>query len=163
MVGLTAGEAGAGWAGGILAVVNKFGGSSLDRLAEGFDDATIAATYAPGSAPARYVLGPHARTIDEDVAALRASDPLNHVSAESPAFLLFHGDDDRLISPVQTALLHQALVSAGVDSTRYVVTGAGHGDIAVKRGEQKLWTTKPVMQLILDFLERTVAPSAGGC
>jgi acetyl esterase/lipase len=152
MVGLTGSD--------ILAVVNKFGGSSLDRLAEGFDESTIAATYAPGNAPARYVHGAEALTIDEDAVALRASDPVNHVSAKSPAFLLFHGSDDRLVSPVQTALLHHALRSAGGNSTRYVVSGAGHGDIAVKGGEEKLWTTEPMMQLIVEFLDKNIGLAA---
>jgi acetyl esterase/lipase len=144
----------------IRAVIDKFGGSSLERLAEGFDDATIAATYAPGNAPARYVHGPAASAIDQDLDALRAADPVSHVSADAPAFLLFHGDDDRLISPIQTAVLHQALRSTGADSTRYLVTAAGHGDIAVKGGEEKLWTTVPMMQLLVEFLNRTLKSGA---
>jgi acetyl esterase/lipase len=140
----------------ILAVIDKFGGSSLDRLAEGFDAATVAATYARGNALAHYVHGPHAESIDDDDDTLRASDPTSHVSADTPPFLIFHGGDDRLVSPVQTAILHHALRLAGADSTRYVVDGAGHGDIAVKGGEEKYWTTVPMMQLIVGFLDRTL-------
>ena len=142
--------------GTVAAVVNKFGGSALERLADGFDDATIAATYVPGNAPARYVHGPRARLIDDDEAALRAADPVSYASADAPSFLLFHGSDDRLVSPVQTALLHRALLAAGADSTRYVVLGAGHGDIAVKGGEEKYWTTVPMMRIITDFLDRAL-------
>ncbi|HEY4224812.1 MAG TPA: alpha/beta hydrolase [Pseudolysinimonas sp.] len=144
-------------AGEVLAVVDKFGGSSLDRLAEGFDERTVAAAAAPGSAPARYVHGPTARSLEDDVAELRAADPISYVTAGPPAFLLFHGTNDRIISPVQTAALHHALLAAGAASTRYLVEGAGHGDIAVTSGEEKLWTTEPMLRLIVEFLDRQLS------
>lgn len=142
--------------GGVGAVVNKFGGSALERLAEGFDDASASATYASGNPVARYVHGPNGTTIDEDTAELRAADPTSHASGNTPPFLIFHGTDDRLTSPIQTQILHHALRAAGADSTRYLVIGAGHGDIAVKGGEEKFWTTVPMMQLIIDFLDGTI-------
>ena len=143
-------------AGDIRAVIDKFGGSSLERIAEGFDDATVAAADGPGNPVARYVHGPDARFIRDNARTLRAADPVSHVGPDSPPFLLFHGGDDRLISPVQTAVLHRALRAAGADSTRYLVNGAGHGDIAVKGGEEKYWTTEPMMRIIVDFLDRTL-------
>ncbi|MDQ1550767.1 MAG: hypothetical protein QOD50_189 [Actinomycetota bacterium] len=147
-------------AGDVLAVVNKFGGSALGRLAEGFDPETVAATNADGGPIARYVHGPNAKFIDDDPAALNVADPATYAAAGTPPFLLFHGSDDRLISPVQTAALHRVLRAAGADSTRYVVLGAGHGDIAVKGGEEKFWTTAPMMRIITDFLDRTVGRSS---
>ena len=75
-----------------------------------------------------------------------------------PPFLHFHGSDDRIISPVQTQHLHAALRAAGADTTRYLVTGAGHGDIAVKSGEEKLWTTEPMLVISTEFLARALAP-----
>ena len=140
----------------ILAVVDKFGGSALERLGEGFDDATVAKIQAPGNPIARYVHGPSAQLITDDQDALTASNPSTHLSPSTPAFLLFHGSDDRLISPVGTAALHQALTTARIDSTWYVIDSAGHGDLAVKGGEEKYWTTVPVMTLITTFLDRTV-------
>ena len=142
--------------GDVLAVVNKFGGSSLGRLAEGFDPATVAATDAEGGPIARYIHGPRAKFIGDDPAAVNTADPATYATATTPPFLLFHGSDDRLISPVQTAALHHALRAAGADSTRYVVLGAGHGDIAVKGGEEKFWTTVPMMRIITDFLDRAL-------
>ncbi len=136
----------------IQAVIDKFGASDLRRLADGFDQATIDAVYAPGNAIARYVHGPHAVSLDDDPAAVTAADPTTYVSASTPPFLIFHGSDDRIISPVQTELLHRALVRAGADSVRYLVTGAGHGDIAVKGGEEKYWTTASMLTLMTDFL-----------
>ena len=154
MLGVTAGSDGRPGGEAILAVVDKFGGSALDRLAEGFDDETIAKVTAPGNPIARYIHGPGAHSLADDPEALRASDPATHVTASAPAFLLFHGSDDRIISPVQTGALHHALHAAGAESTWYIVDGAGHGDLAVKGGEEKYWTTGPMMTLLTDFLDR---------
>ena len=77
------------------------------------------------------------------------------MNATAPPFLIFHGSDDRIISPAQTALLHRALLRAGASSTRYLVTGAGHGDLAVKGGEERFWTTKSMTQIMTDFLARS--------
>jgi acetyl esterase/lipase len=139
----------------VAAVINKFGASSLERLAEGFDQETIAMNDAPGNPLAQYVHGPQAVSVSDDLAALTASDPISHISSSAPAFLLFHGTDDRIVSPVQTELLHRALRAAGADSTRYLIEGAGHGDIALKRREDKYWSTVPVMKIIVDFLGRS--------
>ncbi|WP_137843338.1 alpha/beta hydrolase [Microbacterium sp. 2FI] len=144
----------------ILAVVDKFGGSALDRLGEGFDDATVAQIQSPGNSLARYIHGPGARLVTDDLSALREADPATHVSANTPPFLLFHGSADRLISPVGTAALHQALCAADVDSTWYLIDGAGHGDLAVRGGEEKYWTTVPMMTMITDFLDRAVRDRA---
>ena len=148
----------------IQAVIDKFGGSDLSRLAEGFDPATIDAVNSPGNAVARYVTGPRAVTIDDYPAAVVAADPASYATSEAPPFLIFHGSDDRIISPVQTALLHRALRQAGADSTRYLVTGAGHGDLAVKGGEERFWTTDSMLRLMTEFLERAFAsdPQAAG-
>ena len=154
MVGVTARSERGEEGNAILAVIDKFGGSALDRLAEGFDEATIAAVYAPGNSIARYVNGPEARLITDDPDALRAADPAAQVTPDAPAFLLFHGSDDRIISPVQTGLLHHALRAADVPSAWYIVDGAGHGDLAVKGGEEKYWTTEPMLRLLADFLDR---------
>ena len=141
---------------GVQAIIDKFGGSDLGRLADGFDQATIDAVDVPGNAIARYVHGARAVHIGDDPEAVSAADPATHVNPSTPPFLLFHGSDDRIISPVQTALLHRALLGAGVRSTRYLVTGAGHGDIAVKGGEERFWTTASMLTLITDFLAESL-------
>ncbi len=160
MVGLTNGDSRLNPDGTkVAAVVDKFGASSLDRLAEGFDQEAMDATYAPRSAIARYIHGPQAQLVSDSPAALKAADPITYVSSTAPPFLLFHGSDDRLISPLQTALLHAALRASGADSTRYLITGAGHGDIAIKSGEEKFWTTVPMMNILVDFLGHTLGGS----
>jgi predicted esterase len=63
-----------------------------------------------------------------------------------------HGDDDRIIPPAQTLELRQALRTAGADSTRYLLVGAGHGRLALSRTQARQWTSVQVMTIIKDFL-----------
>jgi acetyl esterase/lipase len=144
----------------VQAVVNKFGGSDLTLIASGLDEATVAANSGPNTSLARYVFGPGTgKALEDDADAVREADPASHASGDAPPFLIFHGSDDRIISPVQTAHLHGALRTAGADSTRYLIAGAGHGDIAVKGGEEKYWTTEPMLRFATDFLARALAPA----
>ena len=142
----------------VQAVVNKFGGSDLTMIASGFDDRTVQMNSGPHIPLARYVFGPGTgRALEDDADAVREADPASHATADAPAFLIFHGSDDRIISPVQTSHLHDRLRAVGADSTRYLITGAGHGDIAVKGGEERFWTTEPMLAIATGFLERTLA------
>ena len=145
----------------VQAVIDKFGGSDLSQIAAGFDAATVAANSGPATSFAKYVFGPEGLLdFADDPAGLAAADPTSHLGPHVPPFLLFHGTDDRIISPVQTAHLHRALRAAGASSERYLIEGAGHGDLAVKGGEERLWTTRAVMQLMIDFLDGTLKSSA---
>ena len=57
----------------------------------------------------------------------------------------------------QTLLLHTALLEHGVQSTRYVLDGAGHGDLAAMLGDPKAalpWSTRQLLGYITDFLGR---------
>jgi acetyl esterase/lipase len=81
------------------------------------------------------------------------ANPIDLIRPGAPAFLLFHGDDDRIIPPAQTLRLHQALRAAGVDSTHYLLAGAGHGRLARNRRQARQWTSIQVMTLIQRFLD----------
>jgi acetyl esterase/lipase len=98
---------------------------------------------------------PDANTLDLGVATTIAN-PLTYIHANTPPFLIFHGNQDRMVSPSQTLILHDTLAAAGVRSTRYVVDGAGHGDLTFLGDTQSglLWSTNKVMNLIVDFLNR---------
>ncbi len=65
--------------------------------------------------------------------AQRAS-PLAHVSARAAAFLIVHGDRDRVVPPRQAVSLHEALRAAGVESTLHLIPGADHGGPAFSAG-----------------------------
>lgn len=166
MTGVTGHDARWGESGSpVHAIVDKFGASDLSRIAEGFDDDTKGKTLGPGNALATFAIGPRASTLDDDPAAVRTADPSRRTADATAAFLLFHGSDDRIVSPIQTSILHDALRDAGVRSRRVLVKGAGHGDIAVTSGEEKYWTTEPMLGIIVDFLAaelRSPAATSGG-
>ena len=142
----------------VNAVVNQFGASNLLKLADDFDPAFRAAHLAPGTPNAAFVLGHDANySLKDDPVAVAAADPATLVNPASPPYLHFHGSADRFVSPSQTLLLHSALLAQGVESTRYVLTGADHGDLAVFFGnpdDALPWSTQEVLGYITDFLDR---------
>ncbi|HEV7613628.1 MAG TPA: prolyl oligopeptidase family serine peptidase [Steroidobacteraceae bacterium] len=84
----------------------------------------------PGNSLAQYIaMVPGTRLLDTQIATT-AANPVTYVKPDHPPFLIFHGNRDRLISPSQTLILHNALSAAGGHSVRYVLDGAGHGDLS---------------------------------
>jgi acetyl esterase/lipase len=144
----------------VQAVIDKFGASDLSKIATDFDEETRNSFGAPGSPVAAYVFGPGTtKGITDDPDLVARADPASHLHAGTPPFLLMHGDADRLISPSQTLLLHTALQAKGLDSTRYVLAGADHGDLAFLGGDAAAglpWSTRTTMELITAFLDRTL-------
>jgi len=129
------------------AVIDKFGPSDMARIGADFDDDTATALTSPSFVSTQYFTG----------APPGAADPMSYVHADAPPFLFMHGADDRIVSPSQTLLLHNALRAAGADSTRYLIDGAGHGDLAAVGGNVKsaqLWSTTGAMQDLVGFLAR---------
>jgi len=130
----------------VQAVVDKFGPSDVSKIAADFDP-QLRASYQANNPFLPYLEGN----------AATAANPLTYIKATAPPFLIFHGSQDRLVSPSQTLLLHNALAAAGVRSTRYVLEGAGHGDLAFMGDfEAGLpWSTRQTMGIIVDFLKAT--------
>jgi acetyl esterase/lipase len=128
----------------VQAVVDKFGPSDVSKIAADFDP-QLRASYQANNPFLPYLEGK----------AATAANPLTYIKATAPPFLIFHGSQDRLVSPSQTLLLHNALAAAGVRSTRYVLEGAGHGDLAfmgdIEAGLP--WSTRQTMGIIIDFLK----------
>ena len=129
----------------IRAVVDQFGASDLARIADGFDPRMQVALADPRHPVRRY------RAID--------ANPTDIVRPDAPAFLLLHGDDDRIIPPAQTLMLHRALRAAGADSTYYLLTGAGHGRLALNRQQARQWSSMQLMTIISEFLDRHLQSS----
>jgi acetyl esterase/lipase len=156
MVGTTNGdprfEAGEhlGTSSDVQAVVDKFGASDVPRIADDFDAAMQAFYANPNGPVARY-------TASVDPAA---ADPLDQVDPTDPPFLLLHGTADTIVSPSQTLILHDALLGAGVDSTRLVLVDAGHGDLAFLGDAQAglPWSTVEVMDRTVDWLDEHLRP-----
>lgn len=75
---------------------------------------------------------------------IKVTNPISYISEKTPPFLLMHGDADTLVPPVHTEMLHKALIEKGRESTRYVVTGAGHSD--------EYWFQPEIIKTIINFL-----------
>jgi acetyl esterase/lipase len=142
----------------VQAVVDEFGPSDLSNVASDYDTAAQKANYAAGDSLAQFVFGPGTKlSVRDDPAAVVPTNPVTYVSSSSPPFVLLHGSADQLVSPSQTLILHTALRAKGVDSTRYVVKGANHGDLTFMGGDPnaaKQWSSQQVMGDIVSFLNK---------
>ncbi|MFJ2829784.1 alpha/beta hydrolase fold domain-containing protein [Streptomyces sp. NPDC087263] len=140
----------------VQAVVDEFGPSELSKTASDFDAATQKTYLAAGTNTAQFVFGAGTKkTLTDDPAAIKAADPSTYADSSDPAFVLLHGSDDHLVSPSQTLTLHNTLLAKGVDSTRYVLKGADHGDLTFMGGDSSAglkWSTEQVMGDIVTFL-----------
>ncbi len=122
----------------IKAVIDEFGASDIRRVGDEFDPRMRTAVADPRHPIHRF--------------GAADTNPIDLIGSTGPAFLLLHGDDDRIIPPAQTLMLHRALRSAGLDSTYRLLAGAGHGPLALNRGQVRQWTSVQVMTIITDFL-----------
>jgi acetyl esterase/lipase len=139
-------------------VIDKFGASDTSKLAADFDSHAREAGDAKDNPIAKYIgLDPASHRLDVRVAAT-AANPLAYITQADPPFLIFHGSQDKLISPSQTLILHNALTAAGAHSTRYVLDGAGHGDLAFLGDTHSglPWSTNQTMGLIVGFLRTSL-------
>ena len=142
----------------VQAVVNKFGATDTSTLAADFDQHTKDVDYAKDNPVAQYIgIVPETHLLDIRIATT-AANPLTYIKASAPPFLILHGSQDRIISPSQTLTLHNALVAAGGHSTRYVLDGASHGDLAFLGGSKAglPWSTNQTMNIIVDFLRESI-------
>jgi acetyl esterase/lipase len=142
----------------VQAVIDKFGATDTSELSADFDPHAQEANNAKDNPIAQYIgLEPASHQLDARVAKTTAN-PLTYISPADPPFLILHGSQDRLISPSQTLILHNALIAAGAHSTRYVLEGAGHGDLSFL-GDAKSglpWSTNQTMGLIVGFLRSSI-------
>jgi acetyl esterase/lipase len=138
----------------IQAVVDFFGGSDLSKLLADFDPTTQSALAGPENPIAWYVNGQGSgKSLADAPDEVRKANPITYIG-DDPAFLHFHGAEDRIISPSQTLLIHNALRAAGEKSKRYIVNGAGHGDLEMPfyPGLALPWTTPLVLNTTVAFL-----------
>jgi acetyl esterase/lipase len=142
----------------VQAVIDKFGASDTSKLSADFDSHTRDANNVKDNPIAQYIgLDPVSHLLDTRVAMTDAN-PLTYIKPGAPPFLIFHGSQDRLVSPSQTLVLHNALIAVGANSTRYVLQGAGHGDLSFL-GDTKAglpWSTNQTMHIIVDFLNHSI-------
>lgn len=132
----------------VAAVVDLYGVSDLTSIGADYASAVQALHRESGATEALWLKGSPVFTgqgggVDVYAEEARAASPIHYVSPSAPPFLIMHGDKDVVVSPSQSAALHEALSAAGADSTRYVVEGAGHGGVP--------WVQDEVLQVIIDF------------
>ncbi len=141
--------------GQVQAVIDAFGSSDLSTIAADFDEAAQF-HYRHTATHFSAWLGEPGSAFPDIPEAVRAADPAAHATASAPPFLLLHGSADMLVSSSQTQHVHQALLAAGADSTRYVLEGANHGDVAfLGRPNTGLpWSSATTMGIVTDFLHR---------
>ncbi|MCE7011296.1 alpha/beta hydrolase [Kibdelosporangium philippinense] len=126
----------------VQAVVDDFGATDLSKVTSDFDTA------------GQQAMAPLTSSFVKYAPDMTAANPANRVTADAPPFLIFHGNQDTIISPSQTLLLHNALQAAGADSTRYVVDGGGHGTLAPTPESRLPWTSQQVLGITVNFLNK---------
>jgi|GEM_PF-44965 len=128
-------------------VIDLYGLSDLTQVAADYDQETQAGHQLAVANQAQFVNGVYSgKSITDDLAEAEKANPITYVTANAPAFLLMHGDADMVVSPSQTVMLHNALIGAGVSSTRYSLKGANHGTSE--------FDTKEALDIMLNFLKQ---------
>jgi acetyl esterase/lipase len=154
-----------GFSSDVQAVINLFGLSNLLKFVDDFDPETRPALLRPGTPAAAFMFGPGTTlSLADDPEAVAAADPCTYVTGETPPFLHLHGSADKVVPPSQSLLLHTALLEHGVESTRYVLTGAQHGDLSAMLGDPQAalpWSTDETLGYITGFLAEHLRAPAG--
>ena len=140
----------------VQAVVSLYGISDLRNIGAGFPEQIEKVHESAAVTEALLVNGPAfgkfagASISQTPQKALNAS-PIGHVNGNEPPYLLMHGSDDPLVSPVQSVQMFKALKDKNEDVRYIVLEGAKHGDIA--------WYQPNVINTVVDFFkEKLGAP-----
>lgn len=137
----------------IVAAVDLYGPSDLTHIAATFPVELQDLYNSAGSVTSLFVNGvPAFGGVDggilaHPVSAERAN-PINYITKNSAPMLLMHGTNDSVVSPAQTDLLFQALLSQDIEAERYLIPNAGHAD--------EHWQQENVLGVITEFLLRHV-------
>jgi acetyl esterase/lipase len=135
----------------VQAAIDLYGLSDLTRVGADFSDEIQEAHKSPAIPEAMLVNGipwQGGGSILNDLEKAKKANPMTYISDKTPPFLLMHGDADNVVSPSQTKILHEALISHGIDSTRYIVKDADHAGL--------LWYQPGIMNIIIDFLDKNM-------
>lgn len=101
------------------AVCNWFGPTDLLAI----DSCRGSSFGAPGQTPEELLLG---MKKTENTRKFILLNPITYIDSNEPPFLIFHGDADVVVPYCQSALLHDALIAAGVKSEYIQVPGGQH-------------------------------------
>ncbi|OLP54693.1 alpha/beta hydrolase [Rhizobium rhizosphaerae] len=118
----------------VQAAVSLYGISDVRNIGEGFPPELQKAHDSPAVTEALLVNGPAFDTfagapVNADPAKALAAGSMGHLDGPKPPMLLMHGSADRLVSPVQSRQLFEALRTRGDQVDYVLVEGAAHGDL----------------------------------
>lgn len=135
----------------VQAVVDTYGVSDLTKIGADYNEDVQELHKSAGATEALWVngspvFGGKDGGILADPQKAQAANPLTYVSAQTPPFLLFHGDADVVVSPSQSQLVYDALQAKNVESELYYVKGAAHGG--------PIWVQKPIMDKVITFFNK---------
>lgn len=134
----------------VQAAATLYGISDLRNIGAGFDEAIQKIHQSPAVTEALLVNGvafneyPGASILSDSDKALAASS-LGHIKKNLPPFLIMHGTEDKLVSPVQSEQLYEALKQSGNRVTYVKVEGAAHGDT--------VWFQKPIIDKVVTWFK----------
>ena len=142
----------------VSAVIDLYGPSDVTKIGVGFSKEEENLHYSASSPESIWVNGLAGNNktaagilVNEERA--KKANPLNFITQKTPPFLVMVGDKDIRVSPNQSEILHDALIEKGIDSTFYIIKGAGHG------GPQ--WAQTEVSKILINFLDKNIKKASG--
>lgn len=142
----------------VQAVASIYGISDLMTIGEGFDEATQAIHRSAAVPEALLINGFAFKSLPlpltDTPEAVKNASAIYHVKGDEPPFLLMHGTEDPLVSPLQSRHMFDALKAKGVDVEFVMVKGAHHAD--------RIWHQKPIINRVVDWFCRKLGNPAQG-
>ena len=133
----------------VQAVVSIYGISDLTTIGEGIGNENVHASAAVTEA--LLLNGPAFKdfagaSVNADPQKAKAASPIGHVDGTEPPFLLMHGSGDKVVSPMQSKKMFEALQNKKVEAEYVLVRGAEHGDLP--------WYQPGVISRVVNFFDR---------
>lgn len=133
----------------VQAVVSIYGISDLTTIGEGIGKENVHASAAVTEA--LLLNGPAFKdfagaSVNADPQKAKAASPIGHVDGTEPPFLLMHGSGDKVVSPLQSKKMFEALQNKKVEAEYVLVRGAEHGDLP--------WYQPGVISRVVNFFDR---------
>lgn len=133
----------------VQAVVSIYGISDLTTIGDGIGNENVHESAAVTEA--LLLNGPAFKdfagaSVNADPQKAKAASPIGHVDGTEPPFLLMHGSGDKVVSPLQSKKMFEALQNKKVEAEYVLVRGAGHGDLP--------WYQPSVISRVVNFFDR---------
>lgn len=133
----------------VQAVVSIYGISDLTAIGEGIGNENVHASAAVTEA--LLLNGPAFKdfagaSVNANPQKAKAASPIGHVDGTEPPFLLMHGSGDKVVSPLQSKKMFEALQNEKVEAEYVLVRGAEHGDLP--------WYQPGVISRVVNFFDR---------